>query len=38
MVADDLFEERPTGRGPVEHPSIRDLELAKRRLVGVTGA
>jgi hypothetical protein len=33
VVADQLFEKRPTGRRSVKHPGIGDLELAKRQLV-----
>ena len=33
-----LFEERASRRGPVKHPGVGDLELAKRQLVDVAGA
>jgi hypothetical protein len=38
VVADDAFEERPPGCGPVEHPGVGDLELADRQFVDVAGA
>src|SRR5262245_1034651 len=38
VVADELFEERSPGRGPVEHPGVGDFELAKRQLVDITDA
>jgi hypothetical protein len=37
VVADELLEERPPGRGPVEHPGVGDLELTKGQLVDVAG-
>jgi hypothetical protein len=35
---DELLEERPPGRGPVEHPGVGDLELAERQVVDVARA
>src|SRR6476661_5886568 len=38
VVTDELFEKRAPGRRSVKHPSVGDLELAKRQLVDVAGA
>src|ERR1700747_2908193 len=37
MVADEVFEKRAPGCRTLEPPGIRDLELAKRQLVDVSG-
>jgi hypothetical protein len=35
MVADETFEERPPGLGPVEDAGVGHLELAERELVDI---
>jgi hypothetical protein len=38
VVADQPFEERPPGGGPVERLGVGDLVLAERQLIDVPGA